>query len=177
LQPRRLCVKPGKECQTKFITIHYLSSVILTFVLMIRKISFVAYSLLLLLSCNNTAEEKKVPASENDVDAARNFIRASLDGKWSEAKKFMVGDPVNVQLLETAESQYQTKGREEKRGYREASITLYDSRQVNDSTTIVKYANTFKNIKDSLKVVNTKGQWLIDLKYSLLPIDTARHVQ
>ena len=30
--------------------------------------------------------------SENDVDAARNFIRSALDGKYDRARKFMIQD-------------------------------------------------------------------------------------
>ena len=133
-------------------------------------------SLLLLCACNSSDEVKKtVPASENDMDAARNFIRAALDGKWSEARKFMVQDSVNVQLLDMTEHRYERTDRENKRSYRESSIKLYDSRQVGDSVTIINYANSFMNKKDSLKVMHLKGQWLVDLKYSLLPNDTAKH--
>ena len=128
---------------------------------------------LFLFACNNNNEQKEI-TSENDVDAARNFIRAALDGKWSEAKKFMLQDSTNIQLLETAESQYISKSREEKRNYREAHPILYDSRKLNDSITIVNYANSYMNKKDSLKVVQTNGQWLIDLKYSLLAIDSTK---
>jgi hypothetical protein len=122
-------------------------------------------------ACNND-KNHKAPASENDVDAARNFIRAALDGKWNDARKFMLQDSVNVQLLETAESKYKTKEREDKRGYRESSINLYDTRELNDSTSVINYSNSYMNKRDSLKVVRIGGQWLIDLKYSLLPTDT-----
>ena len=133
--------------------------------------------LLVLQACNSGGEAKKeAPASENDMDAARNFIRAALDGKWSEAGKFMLRDSLNVELLDMSEGRYEHMGREEKRGYRESSIQLFDSRQVGDSITIVSYANSFMNKKDSLKVVHLGNQWLIDLKYSLLPTDTTKHV-
>jgi hypothetical protein len=130
--------------------------------------------LAVLPSCNN--EDRKVtPASENDLDAARNFIRAALDGKWENAKQFLVQDSVNVQLLETTESSYQTKSNEDKRAYHESSITLYDSRKIGDSITIVNYSNSYMNKKDSLKVVRSNGQWLIDLKYSLLARDSVKN--
>lgn len=118
-------------------------------------------------SCKNT-DKKDSTASENDVDAARNFIRAALDGKWDEAKKFMIEDSVNVQLLETTEQTYNTISNDNKRSYRESQITWYETRKIGDSITIVNYSNSFKNEKDSLKVVRSDGQWLVDLKYSLL---------
>jgi hypothetical protein len=130
----------------------------------------------LLISCDNE-EDKKDTISENDTDAARNFIRAALDGKWDNARKFMIQDSTNLQLLDRAESMYQSKEREVKRSYRESNIRFYDTRQVNDSTTVINYSNTYKNEKDSLKVIRINGQWLIDLKYSLLPTDSVSNVQ
>ena len=127
-------------------------------------------------ACNNS-ETKETPASENDLDAARNFIRAALDGKWDEARNYLLQDSVNVQLLETTEGSYRTKTGEDKRAYREASINLFGSRKIGDSITIVNYSNSYKDKKDSLKVVRSNGQWLIDLKYSLLARDSTKHVQ
>ena len=125
-----------------------------------------------LVSCNNDQQNTDIPVSENEVDAARNFIRAALDGKWNEAKDLVIQDSTNVQLIETAQEQYMHKNREEKRNYREANPILYDSRKVNDSITIVNYANSYMKKRDSLKVVRVNGKWMIDLKYSLLPTDT-----
>jgi hypothetical protein len=130
--------------------------------------------ILAIISCNNSDKEKTV-ASENDVDAARNFIRSALDGNYSQARQYMVRDSLNDERIETAERNYQhNMNTEDKRGYREASITIYDTRTVNDSEMVVSYANSFKNKKDSLKVVRLNGQWLVDLKYTLLPLDTTR---
>lgn len=131
---------------------------------------------LLLFSCNND-EGNNQTSSENDTDAARNFIRAALDGKWDEARRFMIQDSANLERLDRVESMYRGMEREVKRSYRESSIRFYDSRKISDSITVIQYSNTYKNQKDSLKVVRTGGQWLIDLKYSLLPIDSVFHVQ
>jgi hypothetical protein len=130
----------------------------------------------ILFSCNSD-ESNHSNTSENDTDAARNFIRAALDGKWEEARRFMIQDSTNLQLLDRAESMYQGKEREVKRSYRESNIRFYDTRKVNDTITVINYSNTYKNQKDSLKVVRTGGQWLIDLKYSLLPTDSVSNVQ
>ena len=130
---------------------------------------------LLLFSCNSE-EGNHSTTSENDTDAARNFIRAAMDGKWDEARSYMIQDSTNLQLLDRAESMYQGKEREVKRSYRESNIRFYDTRKINDSVTVINYSNTYKNQKDSLKVVRTGGQWLIDLKYSLLPTDSVSNV-
>ena len=139
----------------------------------------IVFSILLLQisACNNDeTANKETTASENDLDAARNFIRSSLDGKWSDARKFMVQDSSNIERLNTIEDFYKTESPDDKRGYREASITTYDSRKINDSITIVNYSNSYKNQKDSLKIVRVNGQWLVDLKYSFLPTDSVKNV-
>jgi len=126
--------------------------------------------------CSNDKEEKKEVTSENDVDAARNFIRSALDGNWREARRFMLQDSTNTQLLDAYENNYQVHmNKEDKRGYREASITLYDTREVNDSVAIINYSNSFKKQKDSLRVVRMDGSWLVDLKYSFPQTDTTAH--
>ena len=126
-------------------------------------------------TCKNRTSE--TVASENDIDAARNFIQAALDGRWEDANKYMLQDSINVQLLETSEQSYRSKSSEDKRGYRESSINLFGSRKIGDSITIVNYSNSFRNKKDSLKVLRIGGQWLIDLKYSLLATDSTKHGQ
>lgn len=134
--------------------------------------------MLCLGACNSTDQQQKETTSENDVDAARNFIRAALDGNWKDARKFMLQDSTNTQLLDTYESNYQTNmNREDKRGYREASITFYDTREVTDSVSIISYSNSYKKQKDSLRVVRRNDTWMVDLKYSFPQTDTSRHAQ
>ncbi|MBC7872388.1 MAG: DUF4878 domain-containing protein [Ferruginibacter sp.] len=104
--------------------------------------------------------------SENSIDAARNFIRAALDGRFTEARTFMLRDSVNTNYMDVAERSYQKAEQSTKDGYRVASINIIRvTDPVKDSVTVVIYSNSFKNDHDTLKVVKTKGQWLVDLKY------------
>jgi hypothetical protein len=110
------------------------------------------------------------------VDAARNFIRSALDGNWRDARRFMLRDSTNTQLLDAYENNYQSHmNREDKRGYHESTITLYDTRQLNDSVSIINYSNSYKKQKDSLRVVRNDGVWVVDLKYSFPQTDTTAH--
>lgn len=130
--------------------------------------------LIFLAACsnNNTNSNENSGTSENDVDAARNFIRSALDGDYSKARTFMLQDSLNNQLIETYEANYQQKmSKDDKRGYREASIRVPDVRKINDSTSIVIYSNSYKNRTDSLKVVRINGQWMVDFKYSFAAIN------
>ena len=111
------------------------------------------------------------------MDAARNFIRAALDGRWTDARKFMLQDSINLQVLEIAETNYQTHmSSEDKRGYRESNPTFYDSRMIGDSVTIINYSNSYMKKRDSLKVIRANGQWLVDLKFSFPQTNTSIYV-
>jgi type IV secretory pathway component VirB8 len=110
--------------------------------------------------------------AENDVDAARNFIRAALDGQYNDAKSMIVADSVNLQYLDAFASNYRERmSGDDKRGYRESSITIHNVRQVNDSVTVINYSNSYKKTQDSIKVVLDNNNWLVDLKYSFPDTD------
>ncbi len=101
------------------------------------------------------------------MDAARNFIDAALKGHYDVARTLIVPDSVNNSWIAIFKRGYQERMSEgDKAGYRNASINIHNVRNVNDSTTIVKYSNSFKKQDDSLKVVHRNGQWLVDLAYS-----------
>ena len=116
-------------------------------------------------SCGLEDESSKT-SGENDVDAARMFIRSALDGRWKDAKRMIVQDQVNIEDLETAERMAARFDAQTQRNYRESQITIHDTRKLGDSISIVTYSNTFKKQRDSVKVVRVGEQWLVDLKYS-----------
>ena len=107
--------------------------------------------------------------SENDVDAARNFIRLFLDGDLEKARTMLVTDSLNTQIFDAYERIYKNRSQLDKKGYKGSSIQIHSVRTVNDSISVVSYSNSFKKIVDSLKVMKDNGAWKIDLKYSLTP--------
>ncbi|HUR64805.1 MAG TPA: hypothetical protein VMZ03_00520 [Chitinophagaceae bacterium] len=124
-----------------------------------------SYCLLILSACKD--KEKQVNSrSENNIDAARNFIRAALDGKFDEARRYMLQDSINTNYMDVVERSHQTIAADIKNGYRGSSINIIQVMEpVKDSVTIVIYSNSFKNDPDTLKVIKAGGQWLVDLKY------------
>ena len=142
------------------------------------KHGFILFSFCLVLSACSDAGKDAAPASENEIDAARNFIRASLDGEFDKAKSYMLHDETNEQGLEQMELLIQkSRDTEEKAAYRNADIRIFNSRKLNDSTYVVTYANTYKNKKDSLKLVRVQREWLVDFKYTFLNNGTAPDVR
>lgn len=118
--------------------------------------------------------KETVPTSENDVDAARNFINAALDGHYDQAREMIVPDSANQAWIDLFKRNYQSRmTMADKAGYREASINIHSVLQPNDSNSIVYYSNSYKKQNDSLLVVRRNGQWLVDLKYSFSKPESA----
>ncbi|MES2880868.1 MAG: hypothetical protein V4676_01875, partial [Bacteroidota bacterium] len=96
----------------------------------------------------------------------------------NDAQKFMLPDSTNLQVLDNLKRNWEGHmNADDKRGYRDASINLYDTRTVADSIVIVNYSNSYKKEKDSVRVVRISQQWLVDLKYSFPQTDTSHHAQ
>jgi hypothetical protein len=112
-----------------------------------------------LAACNDDNNDA-VPASENDVDAARNFINAALDGHYDQARGMIVPDSANNAWIDLFKRNYQSRmSMADKAGYRGASINIHSVAQPNDSTSIVHYSNSYKKQNDSLVVVRRNGSW------------------
>ncbi|MDP9230257.1 MAG: hypothetical protein M3O67_06265 [Bacteroidota bacterium] len=141
-----------------------------------NKIISVSLLLLFFTACNNEDQKTSTQKSENDIDAARNFIESALKGDYTKARTFIVSDSINLQYIDAFERNYKERmNPDDKRGYREASINIHAVRPLNDSTTIVSYSNSFKKVDDSLMVVRIHNQWLVDLKYSFYQkVDSAQ---
>lgn len=121
--------------------------------------------LFFLLSCSDNSRQVNTEP-ENEMDAVRTFIRAALDGDYAKARTLLVPDSLNLQDIDASERLYKERmSKEEKEKYRGASIHIHDTRKIDDSTSVVYYSNTYRNQKDSLKVVKQDGKWLIDFKY------------
>jgi hypothetical protein len=114
-----------------------------------------------LAACKDAEQVK----SENAIDAARNFIQSALNGDFEKAATFMVDDSLNRQDLHLMERMSKNLTKEDRDKYREATIRIYETRQLSDSSSVIYYSNSYKNKKDSLKVVSQDGQWLVDFKY------------
>lgn len=128
-----------------------------------------AFLLFFMASCNNADQPKAVAASENDIDAARNFIQSALEGHYRDARKYIYSDSTNMQYIDAFERNYNERmDPEDKREYRQASIIISSVNQLNDSVTIINYSNSYKKNTDSLKVIRINQQWLVDLKYSFI---------
>ncbi|MER3464462.1 MAG: hypothetical protein C4329_08710 [Chitinophagaceae bacterium] len=143
-----------------------------------KRLLFIGFLLLQIFGACTNRSDANTETAENDVDAARNFIRAALDNDFEKARMYVISDSINNQYLDLAKQSRANLSKGENVKYKNASIRIYDTRKLTDSVSIIIYANSFKNKKDSLKVVRENNKWLIDLKYSFMPaLDTTHHGQ
>ena len=138
--------------------IHYFASMNL-------KTIVAGLSLFIFTNCNNSDKEAKEGKSESDVDAARNFLDAALKGDFKLASSYMIQDSTNMGYLAVTERKYSQMDADQKRNLRNASLRFYNPLLQNDSTTITIFSNSYKNDKDTLRIIKKNGQWLVDLKY------------
>ena len=127
-----------------------------------------------MLACNNSPNEPEVIKPENGMDAAGKFLRAALDGDYKKARTYLVKDSTNNQMIDIYEKDYNNNlPPEDKKAYKTASIRfLKETHEVNDSTTIIHYSNSYKNKPDSLKILRINGQWFVDLNFTFQPKDS-----
>ena len=140
-----------------------------------KSIAIIFSFLFLLMACNSNKEETK---SDNDMDAARNFLDAALKGDYKHASVYMLKDSANQEYLNVSERSYQNRSPDAKAKLKTASLRFFDTQQVNDSTTVTVFANSYTNKKDTLRIVKRSGQWLVDLKYLFEhDMDTSNYYQ
>jgi hypothetical protein len=125
-----------------------------------------------LLACNSNDRTPTTDTSDTDINAARSFIKAALLGDFEKAKDFMVKDSLSIGQLNAIERLNERLTPQEKEKYRTASIRIYDDRKINDSTSVIKYSNSYRNKVDSLKVIKANGKWLVDFKFMLSKNDS-----
>lgn len=114
------------------------------------------------LACKNKSSADQ---GSSNLDAARDFIRAALDGKFDEARQFVLSDSANQYYMDLAERSYNNQDKATKDGYRASSIHIHEVKSPNDSTTMITYSNSYMNKPTSLKVVKVKDKWWVDFKY------------
>lgn len=126
-------------------------------------------TLALMAGCTN-ADKAPATVAEDDIDAAREFVRASLDGNFDRARQFMVQDSAGIQLMDNVERRYKEHSSpEEKQQYRNAEIKIFQVQHLDSTTSSIAYFNTYTNKKDTLRVVRNGSKWLVDFKYLLKP--------
>ncbi len=131
--------------------------------------------LFLLILCGFAAcNQKQAETPDTALDTGREFIRASLNGDFEKASALILSDSQNVQLFDSYIVFYKKLSDDKKKGYKEASYEINKYLDVDDSTTLINYSNSFMNKPMDIKLVRKNKKWAVDFKYTYsgnLPID------
>ena len=127
-----------------------------------KKLSVLLLMIVLVSCAGNESYTKAADAQE----AAREFIRASLDGNYDKASFYLYKDSarVNEMLLNKWRDDYNHWTQADKVGHKEASIRVITTEQLNDSSLNYVFSNSYKKDTTTIKVVKANGEWLVDLQ-------------
>ena len=129
---------------------------------MIKRLFLSACTIAVLLSCNTGGSG--LQKAEDAQDAAREFIRATLEGNEEKAKFYMLKDEDNLWMLDNWKKMYNKLPADSVKGYRESSIRPINIEAVNDSTTMYTFSNSLTKDTTTVKVVRVNNEWLVDFK-------------
>ena len=125
----------------------------------------IIFSLLFILSCKNNENEFKEP--DNALDAGREFIQLSLQGKFIAANRYMLQDDDNKFWLDKWSKDFAKISEQEKTAYATASINISEVADVvPDSVTVIVFSNSYKRSPQKVKVIKQYGHWKVDFKYT-----------
>lgn len=126
---------------------------------------YIAFFLLaaVIISCKNEASYTKAADAQ---EAAQEFVRAALDGNYDKASFYLYKDSagVNEMLLNKWKTYYGNWTQEDKVGHKNANIIVITTEATSDSTLNYVFSNSYKKDTTIIKIIKTKGDWLVDLK-------------
>ncbi len=127
------------------------------------KLFFASLLLVIMVSsCFNDAEKRPTTATETGTA----FIRATLDGNFKNAETLLLKDDQNIAMFESYKTFYKRLPVEKKEAYKKASYTINTLTDLNDSTSIINYSNSYMKQPMGIKVIKKDNVWSIDFKYT-----------
>ncbi len=119
-------------------------------------------------------QSKKTTPGSSAMEVGRSFIRASLDGDFKTAEPLLLPDVENRQAFESFKKYFSDLPESQRNQYKTANYNINKYEDINDSTTIINYSNSYMNKPMEVKLVRIKDNWLVDFKYTVsgnLPIN------
>ncbi|MBI3883853.1 MAG: hypothetical protein HY305_06520 [Sphingobacteriales bacterium] len=128
---------------------------------MTKRIFSIFLIALVFISCNNN--EKPTTA----IDTGRLFIRTTLDGNFTDAEPLLYKDTINIELFDSYKNFYNSHISEaDKKSYKESDYTINKYQDLNDSTAVINYSNSYMKKPMEVKIIRDKGEWKIDFKHT-----------
>jgi hypothetical protein len=114
--------------------------------------------LLLLAGC---AEPQGFRQPEDGLEAAREFIRATLDGDYGKAEMYVSAEGQDLELYARWREHMRRQPERERLGLKSSTILIESVETPNDSLTIVRYANSFHRQSTRIVVARRNGAWRV----------------
>ena len=120
----------------------------------------------LLMACINSCTQTESKRPTTAMEVGNSFIRATLDGDFKNAAALMYNDSANNEIFEAFKRSFEAFSKDKKASYKNASYTVNSFTEINDSTSILDYSNTFMKQKQKIKLIKKAAQWSVDFKYT-----------
>jgi hypothetical protein len=102
---------------------------------------------------------------EDALDAAREFVRAVLDGDYARAELHLLDEDDKV-IFGRYKQFRNARPDTERRQLKSATIIINSVEAQSDSVTMVNYANSLSREPTELRVVKRNGRWLVDFSHT-----------
>lgn len=132
---------------------------------------YLVIAILLLAACNNEPAGFEKPV--DGLDAAREFIRAELDGDYARGELFIIRDEEDLKLYKRYVEYMKKRPAQQLIELRQASILVNKVEELSDTLQIINYSNSYSKRPMDVKMVKKDGEWWVDFSYTFsgnLPI-------
>ena len=119
-----------------------------------KYVSFLLF--ILLVACNNSPLGFEKP--EDGLDAAREFIRAELDGDYAKGELYIIRDDEDLRLYKRYVDYMKKRPADQLQQLKGASIIINKVEELSDSVEIVNYSNSFSRRPMDVKLVKKDGE-------------------
>jgi hypothetical protein len=128
-----------------------------------RILSLLTIALFLFGGCSGPEGFKK---PEDALDAAREFVRAVLDGDYKRAELYVLPEEEDMRLFHRYKDYMKNQSEKERLGLKSASILVNKVEALNDSVSTINYSNSFSKQPIDIRVVKKDGEWWVDFSYT-----------
>ena len=119
---------------------------------------------LLLWGC---AEPQGFRPPEDGLEAAREFIRATLDGDYGRAEMYLARNEQDQELFARWREHMRRQPEKERLGLKSSTILIESVETPNDSTTVVRYSNSFHREPTRIVVARRNGVWGVEFRETM----------
>lgn len=120
--------------------------------------------LIVLIAASCTQQETKRPTAAMEV--GNTFIRATLDGDFKNAEALLYKDSANTEFFQAFKRTFEAFPADKKTAFKNASYIINSFTEINDSTDIIDYSNSFMKQNQKIKLIKKAAQWSVDFKYT-----------